>query len=657
MKKIKIITGICLILTMLFSTFAVGCGKKKNRINNINIGGSSTFDGTHYFNAESTGKFIVSEGQTDYAILLPADASETLFSAAFELARIFNTASGASIQIVSEPENESGAKFISLGKTRLSASAGVLADASLLGVNGYRIITNGDNVYVCGGGDRGTLNGVYGFLEHAAGFRVYAPDEVQTSKGNIELYKYSVTNVPDIQYRFGNHMLNELDGDNTYRKRLRFDATSEVYVPVTGNLVYHNTLLYFPVNQYGHNRDWYFDGGGSSWIDFFDICYSAHGKEDELNAMLEIAAGKIIEAMKTSDAENVAFTQSDSDAATWCRCSACTASLQKYGTNAAVVIKFVNRLSDLVAEKLTAAGNGGRKFNIVFFAYAPTEAAPTVKSANGVYTPIDDSVVCRDNVIALYAPIYGNYTQPFTSDENTAYFETLRAWRAISKKSFMWTYSTNYFHYLYPYNSFSTMQGRYKLFAANGVDFLIDQNQTNQRMRTSFNRLKSWLFAKLSWNVNADYFGLLDEYFKGYFYEAAGSMRELFDSVTYHMEYLDNETDMGQGEISITSGINQAKYFPSALLDKWLALTEDAYAAIASYKDSDSELYQKLADRIKLESLSVRCMILDLYPGKYTPSVLRNMQVKFMNDCFALGVTHDAEQKSINDKFTLWGIL
>ena len=198
------------------------------------------------------------------------------------------------------------------------------------------------------------------------------------------------------------------------------------------------------------------------------------------------------------------------------------------------------------------------------------------------------------------------------------------------------------------------MQERYNFIALQGAEFIFDQNQWDQGTKTSFHRLKAWMGAKLSWNVNLNYEELLDEYFAGYFYEAKDAMRQYYDELTYHMEYLERESEM---DGNIYYQINQHKYFPKPMLDGWLELFDEAYKSIEIYKTTNKELYDKLYTRIAIEEMSVRYMVIDLYAGRFSPIELRELQIAFMNDCFKYGIDKIAEIKDISVVFSQWGIL
>ena len=644
--KRKKFGSICLGLTALLTFAFSACGG--DRVTSQQIGGEKEFVGVHEIAVENTDDYLVRNGASDYRIVYPANASGTLMSAVEELRLFLGRAGGVSLTAVSDAELPSGGNYISVGETAALADAVSDFEKSALKDNGFIIRTVGKNVYIAGGSDVGTLNGAYDFLAYTVNFSVYAPDETQYSTGDIPLKKFTVKDVPDIDYRVGD-VTRRIDGDESYRMRIKYNCNDDVFMYAKGSL-YHNDFVYLHPDDYGKaHPDWYSESNGST--DFQQLCYTAHGKEDELKQMLDISSDIIADTVRESDAKTVTFMQQDRNV--WCGCETCKASYEKYGTNSAAVVKFVNRLSDEVRKKLDDAGMTEREFNISFFAYQQTEKAPAVLE-NGGYRPIDEEVVCRDNVYVFYAPIYANYNESILSANNTGVAETLKAWNAVSKKTYVWLYQTNFSYYLYPYNSLPTMADRYRFLAAQGAEFLFDQNQWDQIVKTSFHRLKGWMGAKLAWNVNADYNELLDEYFNGYFYDAAEPMRRLFDQITLHMEYLAANTDMDGG---IYFHINQYKYFPKSLLDGWLELIEEANKAVEKYRNTDEELYEKLTKRIGIEGISVRYMLLDLYPGRCSAETLKTLQTNFMNDCFKYGIDMVAEIKAITSVFELWGLI
>ena len=73
--------------------------------------------------------------------------------------------------------------------------------------------------------------------------------------------------------------------------------------------------------------------------------------------------------------------------------------------------------------------------------------------------------------------------------------------------------------------------------------------------------------------------------------------------------------------------------------------------SIAPLRETNAALYQKLADRITLESISVRHLDLVLYEDTYTPSQYRQEYLSFKDDCGRLGVNNYNEWNAIDQYF------
>ena len=645
----KIQLAACAALACCMAFPAIGCGANANGGNTETVDEKKSYAGVHEISVTNADGYFVKDGVSRYTVLCPQNPSSVITTAAEELCSLLGAASGATVSTVREGETASG-PFISLGETELLKSDFAEFSKEGLKDNGYVIQSKGEHVFIAGGSDVGTMNGVYDFLSYVIDFAVYAADEVVYREGDVPMKRFSVRDVPDIDYRVGD-VTRRIDGDESYRTRMKYNCTDDVFMYAKGSL-YHNDFVYFDPEVYKDKQydDWFSEDKGI--VNRLQLCYTAHGKDAEMNKMLDIASDIIVETAKESDAKTVTFMQQDRN--TWCNCPACSESKKTYGANSAAVIRFLNRLSDVTREKMTAAGMGEREFNICFFAYQQTESAPVKKNEDGTYRPADDSVVCRDNVFVLYAPIYANYNESILSANNSGVAETLKAWNVICKRTYVWLYQTNFSYYLYPYNSLPTMADRYRYLASQGAEFIFDQNQWDQINKTAFHRLKAWMGAKLAWDVNADYETLLDEYFTGFFRDAAAPMRKLFDEITLHMEYLAANTDMEGG---IYFHINQYKYWSKAMLDGWLKLVDEAQAAVEKYRETDEELYKKLSARIGIEGISVRYMQLDLYAGRYGAETLREMQKAFMNDCFKYGIDMVAEIKELTSVYELWGLM
>jgi len=75
-------------------------------------------------------------------------------------------------------------------------------DMSSVGEEGFIIKTVGNNIVIAGKTQRGTLYGVYSFLEKFLGYRCFTKDVEKIEKmDNLTLDEISVVETPDFEYR------------------------------------------------------------------------------------------------------------------------------------------------------------------------------------------------------------------------------------------------------------------------------------------------------------------------------------------------------------------------------------------------------------------------------------------------------------------------
>ena len=605
--------------------------------------------GTHIVNVVSTDTDMINGGNSSYKIVIPKDASVIVRDAARLLQDILYLSTGVELEIIPDAGIVYSARrqYISIGDTLLIHFADIKVDKAALADSGFRIVTKDKSVFLAGGGDNGAYYAVTEFLQHTVGYGVYAKDEIVYDKKNVvKLLNFDVTEVPDFAYRIPYYLT--LINNGEFARNLRTTREDEVLIAVDG-YKYHNTFRYLSktVHQSAHPK-WYSEGTAAGKE---QLCYLARGDGAELDLMIQAFMKKFVEVVKANpNLSDITITHEDFDS--WCSCSACAAEHEKYGTNAAVMVKFCNRISEAF-EVYKLANDYERDINIWFFAYLQTKEAP-VKLVNGAYMPIDDGVLCRDNVFPYYAPLYADYSRSFYDKGNNTDAEVLKKWGALSKKLNVWMYSTCFSDYLSPFDNFSSMQETYIFFRNHNVSYLFDQAQWENDPAPDWGNLKIWLNAKLMWNVNANMDDLLNEFFTNYYKEAAPVMLELFKGHRAHLDYLRSTNDSFN---SVYKTMATEKNYPLGILDTFLAAIDRAYASIEYLSDTDPGLYAKLYDRITLESVSYRYMDIQFYAFEYGEQERMEKRLAFKQDTMRLGISVIGEPGiPIDNIYQNWGV-
>ena len=606
--------------------------------------------GLHKVNVTKTDNVLISEdGSTDYKIVYPKEAHEYELAAARYIAQQMIYAVDADIEVMEEDENlaySANDKYIAVGSCKLFEKAGLTLPEELR-QDGCYIKSAGNSVFINSPTHLGIKRAATVFLEHTIGLEFIWSDTIlyTAQKGEkVTLPTFDIIEQSDAAVG----AVNGLYGEEAMMAAKITDA--DFYLPLRGdgNNVWHNSFVVFDEKTRNAHPVWVSDGGEQ-------LCYSAHGVTDEddpensLEAMVEYAADWYMEDIrKYPEYSDVTFTQQD--VPTWCSCEACKASAEKYGADSAVLIRFSNKLAARINEKAKAEGIE-RTIRVWIFAYHATKTPPVIKQADGTYKPVDESVVCK-NVGVVNAPIEAKYTHKLYDSVNQSSYENIIGWNAVTDTTHFWIYETNFHNYFYPYNTFDTIAENVRFCLEQGAVQVYSQGIWNTNGLTHFTRYKSYLLSKLLWDANTDVEKARERFFEQYFGDAAEAMN------TYYLEMLAHTRWIEENFEEITGGlyeaIEQAQFWPKGVVNRWLSLIDEAYAAVEKYRDTDTELYNKLVEHIKIESMSPRFMAIRLHGNDYSTETLKQMKADFKADCVELGFDLVREHDSLETIVAEW---
>ena len=647
MLKNKITKIIATILASLlaFSTLA-SCGSKNNGNGGNVVFPSDQVRGTHERTVFETNIDLAKNNQTEYCIVIGQnETSDAVLFAVDELRQNFFKATGVNLTLKRDNEinYSASAKVLSIGETSLLAQAGVTFDKKELGDSGYVVQTKGNSVFMVGGAPKGSLFAVYGWLKEQFEYEYFAIGEVYIEKDLKEekLLNVTLKEKPDFAYRMTNFGEAWFNKDVAYRAR--FDQSGGLWIPFDG-AEYHTSFNIVPPDIYNnpdsdkYHPEWYANSGEQ-------LCFTR-----DPDGLAEVVIERMKQALiEYPDRSILTFTQQDHNS--WCDCESCVDAWEYYGTNSAVYIKFVNKVAKAVEDWLEVEFPG-REVLIAMFAYQQTEDAPVQETKDG-YAPIhnDKDLILNDNVALFYCPIYANYYYDFNSEKNSKEAATLNKWNALAKTLFVWMYGANFRIYLAPYNNYNSIQENYRYIYDRGAKYVFDQHQFNQNAGTDWYQLKGYLSSNLQWKIDSDQTELIDKFFKNYYKDASAAMRRLYDEENTWFAHL--ASDYGYtGAVSYTKAtLLLEEYWPQGLLEGWLRIIDDAYAAIAPLKVSNPSLYDTLQKRIKAESIAFRYMQIEMYSIYYSATEVANMKESLIKDCKEIGVRQYSELVGFDEYF------
>ena len=584
-----------------------------------------------------TTKIMAENGTTEYTVVLPVQLGDHDETAYNELSNFLRSSVGVNIACVADTglTFDESKKYISLGKTTLLTQAGITVNEEELGVTGYVIKTVGNSVFICGGGSRGTLFGVYEFLQHSIGYEYYAEDEIAYDNlTKLYLFDFDVKTIPSFEYCYLSSSIYSgvPNGSNRYR------ITSPFIIPYGG---VHSSFVYIDKATYNdpNKTETYhpeFYARNESGTQLNQLCYSADGLVDAMVAEFipYLEESYLPENYKE---EQIYFHIGQEDYWDWCRCEDCKASKETYGTDAGVLVKFINQVAEKI-EIWVDENQPGREVKISTFAYMSTEKPPVqydengnlLRDDNGDPIPIDESMRLRDNVVVRLAPIDANWYESFAAESNLTTQNVLEGWHELGE-CIVWLYSIGFSSQYAPFNNFNSLQETYRYVKDELQSKLCqDQYLSQGKGYPCFNAYRAYLQSNLMWNVNADQEKLTKNFFKNYYRDAADIMLQYLDEL--RVLYMDNWREVGLMGDCNTVNLYLPELWPRGTLFKWLGDFESAKAAVEKYAQTDPVLYEKLIDRITMESLSVRYLIIRLYGDTaYTERELYEEKVAFYN--------------------------
>lgn len=624
MKKIYV-----LLLTLIAVFLLVSCKKKEV---------DHEDDDHKHEIIEETEFYLLNDKISEYVIVYPEDTNDLVrVNAVSELKFFFKQATNFDLPSISDKNltYEKGQKYISIGDTTLLATSGIEIDPNL-GESGVQIVTKDQSVFLFGNTRFGTLYSVYIFLEHQLNYRIYAIDEIYIDRDveSLKLLDFQLIYVPTFDYRVGS--IGELWNNATFARRMKMHTNDDVWIKL-GGLAYHNFFATVPPSIYKDDHpEWYSSDGRQ-------LCLLAD--PERLKA---VVVAQMKQYIKQNPSANVlSFTQEDVNL--WCDCEVSEGLKEHYGTNAAEMIIFLNMVGEEI-ETWLAEEEPNREVTILMFAYHRTEEAPArFDESTQTYVPIDDKVILRSNVGVLYAPIFAEHYYDYYHETNINASETMKKWSALTDNLYLWSYGTYFFDYLMPFDSLNSIQGKYKFAQEHDTKYVFDQGTYNQSVGTDWFRLKEFIMAQLQWNVDQDMNQLINDFFENYFKDGAEPMMKYLESYrAWHAYIAVEENLMGQ---VVQPGALQRKYFPQGVINEWLGYIDEAYNSISHLERTDPGMYKILKDRITLESITPRYMMLELYDVFYSAEEITAMIESLKKDTLMLGMAQHNEFNTLNDYF------
>ncbi|MFH1743689.1 MAG: DUF4838 domain-containing protein [bacterium] len=462
---------------------------------------------------------LTRNGVSDYVIVSSPDAIPAERHAAGELQQYIEKSAGVRLPIIEKWEGHN-AIFVgpSEGLYRLAPDLSSME----FGNEEFLLETRAGNLIILGGRPRGTMYGVYVFLEDIVGCRWYTRDvEKVPQHKNLSIPKLHRRQAPAFEYRepFFYEGFDELwaarNRVNGFFSDLDESVGDKTYTP---DLVHTFYPLVPPEKYFKDHPEYYSLVDGKRTAEYAQLCLS---NPDVADIVIEEVFRMIKENPKAT-----IFSVSQNDWEGYCQCEKCRAIDEREGSPSGSVITFCNKVAEAVSAKYPD------KY-IDTVAYVYTEKPPKyVRPHPNLIVRLCHIKPCCDSHPLASCP------------KNAEYVEHLRGWTEITEKVYIWHYVTDFCHFFMPFPDFDALRQDIPLYHRFGVQGIFCQGNQTEGGGGDMTDLRCYLIAKLLWDPAIDFDATMNEFLQCVYGSAWKPLREYIDLLQDYVRLCDIHIDL-----------------------------------------------------------------------------------------------------------------
>lgn len=482
------------------------------------------YGGNEYVAQEiSTPMAVVENGASDFVIVTEENPDETTKTAVKELQTYIKKISGAKIKAVTENKVTAKDKAIILGKTALEKGL-VEINRKKIAQDGFKLYSDGNHLFIAGADSRGTLYGVYTFLEEYLGVRWFTPELEVVPESEDIIIDANINRI--VEPSFSIRRNDSLGTNDAYRARTKMNVSfwqeAKDYGGALTYVLWDVTLDKLVPDDLITDHPDYFATTAEGTKTCDHVCLS---NPDVLKVAVKNARKAILECK--TDAKYIHIGQKDNT--NYCRCQKCEELYEKYGSVSAPTILFTNAFADALDDEFP-------DFTFTFYAYNETDSPPT-----------DLSLKCNDNVVPVLCGLHkACRSHPLTecgSQDGNETFENLfgspeptihkdfENWTKVADRTYIYDYTINFINTAQFFSNFEYMQSTMKYMHDIGITgYIYNCGDTHI---AAFNELRNYLLCKIQWDVNCDVEYHMMDFIKAYYgEEAAPYIKQIIDIQT-----------------------------------------------------------------------------------------------------------------------------
>ena len=411
--------------------------------------------------------------------------------------------------------------MILIGTTAHDTEAVSSARAEII-EDGYAVVVDGGSLYITGALDRGTLFGVYDFLEKYVGVRLYGveKDEAQSTDTLTEMYEI--------------------------QENLRVDIPTDLRTVYSSAFINRYSYWYLPLQSHTVYPFWNYDN-------HTEIGYAPDGGHtigilsetgDPMSPQPCLTSETIYQTVLKNvranlaaypNARYVCVAQNDGPLdGHGCQCKNCLAIEAEEESPSGPWIRFVNRLAADIQDEYS-------NVMVETYAYGYTEKPPKVtKPAANVAVRLCESSVC-----------YAHALNDPNCSRNVTFSSHIKGWAEICDHLMIWSYTANFLTWDNgSRNGFGPdirlILQNVQFYKENNVKafFLEGKSMPTIPYSTELGELRAYLWGKALWNpdmTQEEFDAYLNDFMNYYYGDAAPLIREylntVYDSLVDNSQY------------------------------------------------------------------------------------------------------------------------
>ena len=444
---------------------------------------------------------LFKKGKSDYKIVVAKEASLSEKTAARELQDYLFEVSGARMPIVNDLQTK-GKKiivgYVDGNKALKDVAAPQKDDESFT----YR--SSGKDILIYGGAQRGTMYGVYAFLEKEFGIHWLTPKcTVIPHLDQWGFKNLDHSEAPAIGYRYSNYFVaNTSPAWSAHTKEnMKWNPVESEYGDLEAYWSAHTMGMLVQVKEFFDVHPEYFCQRDGKRISYGQLCLSNP-------QVLNLCKERLAQKMRELPAYRI-YSLSQNDNQLFCECSECKAIEERYGGHSGLMVWFVNQVADAVKDEFPDKYVGT-------FAYQYTRKPPV-------------GIKPRNNVVIRLCSIECCFAHPLDAGcpQNEAFMDDIKRWAELAPHLFIWDYIVDYAQYIAPWPNFQVLGPNIEVFRKNKAIGIFEEAQY-QSAGAEFDEMKAWTVNQLLWNPKQNVDSLVNIFISGFYGKAAPKIWEYY---------------------------------------------------------------------------------------------------------------------------------